>query len=74
MRSEARRKQKPNAVHNVVQPHSSSRERIRGPRAREVAPVLMMMPQLVVSGISTGMLYAVVALSMTVVYQAPPPW
>jgi branched-chain amino acid transport system permease protein len=32
--------------------------------------VLMMLPQLVVSGISTGMLYAVVALSMTVVYKA----
>ncbi len=32
--------------------------------------MLMMMPQLVVSGVSTGMLYAVVALSMTVVYKA----
>jgi branched-chain amino acid transport system permease protein len=32
--------------------------------------VLMMLPQLVVSGIATGMLYALIALSMTVVYRA----
>jgi branched-chain amino acid transport system permease protein len=32
--------------------------------------MLMMLPQLVVSGVSTGMLYALVALSMTVVYRA----
>lgn len=31
---------------------------------------LTMLPQLVVSGISTGMLYALIALSMTVVYRA----
>jgi len=30
----------------------------------------MMLPQLVVSGIATGMLYALIALSMTVVYRA----
>lgn len=32
--------------------------------------MLMMLPQLVVSGIATGMLYALIALSMTVVYRA----
>jgi branched-chain amino acid transport system permease protein len=32
--------------------------------------MLMLLPQLVVSGISTGMLYALVALSMTVGYRA----
>lgn len=32
--------------------------------------MLMMLPQLVVSGISTGMLYALIALSMTVVYRS----
>ena len=31
---------------------------------------LSMLPQLVVSGISTGMLYALIALSMTVIYRA----
>ena len=30
----------------------------------------MLLPQLVVSGIATGMLYALIALSMTVVYRA----
>src|SRR5271170_5742205 len=29
-----------------------------------------MLPQLLVSGVSTGMLYALIALSMTVVYRA----
>lgn len=32
--------------------------------------LLMMLPQLVVSGVTTGMLYALIALSMTVVYRA----
>src|SRR5690242_14622322 len=32
--------------------------------------MLMVLPQLVVSGISTGMLYGLIALSMTVVYRA----
>ena len=32
--------------------------------------MLMMLPQLVVSGIATGMMYALIALSMTVVYRA----
>jgi len=32
--------------------------------------LLMVLPQLVVSGIATGMLYALIALSMTVVYRA----
>ena len=31
---------------------------------------LIMLPQLIVSGIATGMLYALIALSMTVVYRA----
>src|ERR1700722_11440843 len=32
--------------------------------------MLSLLPQLVVSGVSTGMLYALIALSMTVVYRA----
>src|SRR6185437_8356275 len=32
--------------------------------------MLTLLPQLLVSGISTGMLYALIALSMTVVYRA----
>src|ERR1700755_1789964 len=32
--------------------------------------MLSLLPQLVVSGLSTGMLYALIALSMTVVYRA----
>src|SRR6185437_16613662 len=32
--------------------------------------MLMVLPQLLVSGISTGMLYGLIALSMTVVYRA----
>src|SRR4051794_9184178 len=32
--------------------------------------MLALLPQLVVSGISTGMLYALIALSMTIVYRA----
>jgi branched-chain amino acid transport system permease protein len=32
--------------------------------------MLTLLPQLLISGISTGMLYALIALSMTVVYRA----
>jgi branched-chain amino acid transport system permease protein len=40
------------------------------PFAREGRLVLMMLPQLLVSGIAAGTLYALIALSMTVVYRA----
>ena len=36
----------------------------------EFPVMLSLLPQLLVSGISTGMLYALIALSMTVVYRA----
>ena len=41
-----------------------------GCRIAEFPLMLSLLPQLFVSGISTGMLYALIALSMTVVYRA----